>query len=67
MEQGRVLVDAEDKKLAHEVFTRIATAKAFFDHLIDTEVHDRYNGAPTGASWHGAARRLPSLRTPGCR
>jgi hypothetical protein len=45
MEQGRVLVDAEDKKLAHEVFIRIATAKAFSEHLIDTEVNDRYNSA----------------------
>lgn len=45
MVQGRALVDAENKKLAHEITTRIATAKAFAGQLNETEIHDRWAGA----------------------
>jgi hypothetical protein len=42
MDQGRALVDAEDKKLAHVIATRIATAVAFAGQLTEAEVHDRW-------------------------
>jgi hypothetical protein len=47
MQHGRALVDAQDKKLAHEVATRIATAKAFTEQLNQTELHDRQEAART--------------------
>lgn len=49
--QGRALVDAEDKKLAHEVATRIAASKAFVGQLRDTEVHDRWEVARALHNW----------------
>ena len=54
MDWGRALVDAEDKKLAHEVATRIATAKAFAEQLTGTEVHDRWETAR-------ASRKYPAV------
>jgi hypothetical protein len=54
MDHGRALVDAEDKKLAHEIATRIATAKAFAGQLTGTEVHDRWEAARE-------SRRYPAL------
>jgi hypothetical protein len=45
MNHGRALVDAENKKLAHEVATRIAAAKAFIGQLTDTEMHGRWAAA----------------------
>ena len=54
MDQGRALVDAEDKKLAHEVATRIATAKAFAKQLTETEVHLRWEAAQ-------ASRQYPAV------
>lgn len=45
MGHGRALVDAEDKKLVHDVRIRIASAKTFAEQLIDTEVHSRHSAA----------------------
>lgn len=41
MRHGRALVDAEDKKLAHEVAKRIEAAKQIVAALLDTEVAAR--------------------------
>jgi len=45
MKHGRALVDAQDKKLMHDVTKRIAEAKAFVKQLSETEVHDRHEAA----------------------
>jgi hypothetical protein len=74
MDQGRALVDAEDKKLAHEITTRIATAKAFAGQLTETEVHDRWEASRQSRQYadvevncpacsHEVALNLESVRT----
>lgn len=45
MQHGRALVDAEDKKLAHDIQKRIATAKVFVEQLSETEVAARHSEA----------------------
>ena len=60
MQQGRALVDAEDRKLEHEVTTRIATAKAFVRQLNETELHDRQNEAGVSGSWMDAVVDCPA-------
>lgn len=54
MNQGRALVDAENKKLAHEIATRTSAAKAFAGQLSETEVHARWEAARE-------SRRYPSV------
>lgn len=50
LEHGRALVDAEDKKLEHDIATRIAAAKRFAEQLIDTEVAARRSISIVSAS-----------------
>lgn len=61
IEQGRALVDAEDKRLVHEVRTRITVVKEFVKQLNDTEIHSRYT--EVSASRRAAAQLVDC---PGC-
>lgn len=60
MGRGRALVDAEDKKLAHEVATRIATAKAFAQQLNETEVHHRWEPAQASRMYPAVVVNCPA-------
>lgn len=61
MRQGRALVDAEDKKLSHEVATRIEAAAAFVEKLSEEEVASRYEDS---RAWR--ARADVVVKCPGC-
>lgn len=60
MAQGRALVDAEDKKLAHEVATRIAAARAFAKNLSDAEVHHRWETARVSRAYPAVVVDCPA-------
>jgi hypothetical protein len=60
MKQGRALVDAEDKRLAHEVTTRIAAAKVFAEKLTETEVHQRWMAALASRAYPAVVVHCPA-------
>jgi len=60
MQQGRALVDSEDKKLAHEVATRIAAAKAFAEKLTETEVDQRWTAARASRAYPAVVVDCPA-------
>ncbi|MFD8191251.1 hypothetical protein [Streptomyces wuyuanensis] len=62
---GRNLVDVEDKKLTHEVKTRIQAAKEFFSRLRPDEVQARIESAASAVDRDALVRRYIDSVAPG--
>lgn len=60
---GRNLVDAEDKKLAHEIRTRIQTSKEFFSRLKPDEVAARRKAVKLSANKSLLAEAIRTIKS----